>query len=69
MEGIGSRVSGISERELTAMLARVAEALDAARDQLRRIEVRLALAPLTASAPQPDPAPPSARSLPIARTP
>lgn len=66
MEGSGSGVSGVSEGELTAMLARVAEALDAARDQLRRIEVRLALAPLQGAAPRPDR---SARSLPVARTP
>jgi hypothetical protein len=36
------------------MLARVMDALDAVRDQLRRIEVRLALAPLPASSPDPD---------------
>ena len=36
----------VSAAEVTEMLARVAAALDAVGDQLRRIEVRLALAPL-----------------------
>jgi len=55
MEERSSVASGVSRPELAEMLARVAEALDAVRDQLLRIELRLALAPLPSSPPSAGP--------------
>ena len=55
MEKRSSGSSGVFRTELAEMLARVAEALDGVRDQLLRIELRLALAPLPSSPPSAGP--------------